>query len=145
MILRRISIFYTLIFLFLSTTFIACSDDNGGSPADIENGHLSGSVWVSKYESHTSITESEIEMTYSFTSDKAGKYTRKGYSRIKRNNKWQPTIHVDEEKEFTYIYAPTERAGVIYMKSGSELVFYIKQNYEQMTFLTSKNVYELQY
>lgn len=138
---------YLLLLSFLFIGFIACGDDTA-TPADIEKGRLAGSTWVREYEYYSEVlnmgTDQKYDITYSFTSDREGKYTKKGYTRLKKNNKWEPKQDIDEAEDFTYVYAPTERSGVIYMKNGKDQLFIIKTNYTQLTFGTSNHIYELQ-
>ena len=119
--------------LILSTLFTACNDDND---ADVKKGKLSGSSWVAKNSFSSTTGNNEYTYTITFTSDEIGKRTEIGWYQVINAATWQmgPKQQVDKSSNFTYVYSPELRTGVIEYSSKNKVIFSISDDFKELIY-----------
>ena len=112
---------------------------------NIESGNLSGSRWVREYKYDGPVSRTEETYTVKFTSTTAGTRTRTGWYQTWQYSQggsggWSQRQTVNETDNFTYIYAPELRQGVITM-NNRDYIFSISENYKELSW---NGTYQLQ-
>jgi len=129
--MKRVNYLFAAICI-IALSFGSCSKESG-----IKNGKLSGTSWsYYRDDSNAEAVRGQYTYTISFTSETAGKRTETGWmqSRNPATWQWKDKVNINETKNFTYVYTPELKEGLITYSSSNQSVFFISDNFKELTF-----------